>query len=121
MKMRIIDIAAAGGYAMLCISLIIFMSPYSAQDGVIAAASDARASSAIAGYIETVGMPFLGSASASQFCASLQSAGNATISLGGSLNGIACGGAPAHFAGSSDFVFTVSGNHLEVEAWVAER
>jgi hypothetical protein len=120
MKVRIIDVAAAAGYAILCISLISLMSPYATEGGVITAASDARASSAITGYIGTVGLPFLAAAAPSQFCASLQSASNATIILGGSIGVDVCPGAPAYFAGTSDFVFTVSGKQLEVEAWLAE-
>ena len=119
--MRVIDIAVAAGYAILCISVISLLSPYSAEEGAIVAASDARASSAIAGYIQAVGIPFLATALPSQFCSSLQAASNATITLGGAIDGVECSAAPAYFAGSSSLGFTVSGNRLEVEAWVAER
>ena len=119
--MRIIDIAVAAGYAILCISVISLLSPYSAEGGAIVAASDARASSAIAGYVQTVGIPFLATAIPSQFCASLQASSNATITLGGTIDGVVCRAAPAYYAGSSSLGFAVSGNQLEVEAWVAER
>jgi hypothetical protein len=119
--MRIIDIAVAAGYAILCISVISLLSPYSSEEGAIVAASDARASSAIAGYIHTVGIPFLAVALPSQFCASLQASSNATITLGGTIDGVVCRVAPAYFAGSSSLWFTASDNQLEIEAWVAEQ
>jgi hypothetical protein len=119
--MRILDIAVAAGYAILCISVISLLSPYSAEDGAISTASDARASSAIAGYIESAGIPFLGGSLPPQFCASLQASSNSTIILGGAINGDICRAPPPYFIGSSSFSFTVSGNELEVEAWVAER
>ena len=119
--MRVLDIAVAVGYAILCISIISLLIPYSAEDGAITAASDARAGSAIAGYIQTAGMPFLATALPSQFCASLQASSNSTIILGGAINGEVCRTAPIYFVGSSSFGFIVSGNQVEVEAWVAER
>ncbi|MDA4114327.1 MAG: hypothetical protein OK474_09795 [Thaumarchaeota archaeon] len=119
--MRVLDIAVAAGYAVLCISLISLLSPYSAEDGAISAASDARASSAIAGYIQAAGIPFLANVLPPQFCASLRESSNSTIILGGAINGVVCLAPPAYFFGSSSFSFTVSGNKLEVEAWVAER
>jgi hypothetical protein len=118
--MRTLDIAVAAGYAILCISFISLLNPYSAEDGAISAASDARAASAIAEYMQSAGLPFIANALPAQFCASLQASSNATIILGGAINGEACRAPPAYFAGSSSFEFTLSGNRLEVEAWVAE-
>ena len=96
-------------------------APYTAEEGTIVAASDPRASSAIAGYIQTVGIPFLATALPSQVCSSLQASSNATITLGDNHRSGSRVAPPLHLAGSSSLGFTVSGNRLEVEAWVAER
>ncbi len=117
--MRVLDIGVAAGYAVLCISLIAALSPYPLEGSAATAASAARASSAVAGYIQTVGLQFLGTASPSQLCSSLQASSNATVILGGGIGGSTCGPGPADFVGASDFRFTLSGEEVEIEAWVA--
>lgn len=117
--MRTLDIVIAAGYAVLCISLVSLMSPYGAEAEGAAAAADARAGVAIAGYVQTVGLPFLATASPSLFCSSLASSGNSTVILGGSLGGYVCGPAPPSFVGSSSMSFVLSGRRVEIEAWIA--
>jgi hypothetical protein len=119
--MRILDLGVAAGYAILCISLISLLSPYSLEGGAIVARSDVRATSAVVGYIQTVGLPFLATAPPSQFCSSLLASSNATVIYGGEENGYPCRPAPPYFLGSSSFRFAVSGNQVEIEAWVAGR
>jgi hypothetical protein len=117
--MRVLDIAVAAGYAVLCITLIAVLSPYPLEGSAATAASDARASSAVAGYMQAVGLQFLGTASPSQLCASLQASSNASVTLGGGIGGTTCGHAPADYVGASDVKFTLSGEQVEIEAWVA--
>ena len=116
--MRILDIAVAAGYAILCVSLIAALNPYPVEGSAAKALSDARASSAVADYVRSAGFPFLATASLAQFCESLRASGNQTIILGGTINGAPCGPDPPLFLGSSSFGFSVSGNHVEIEAWV---
>jgi len=116
--MRILDIAVAAGYAVLCVSLIALLSPYPVEGSAAKALSDGRASSAVADYVSSAGFPFLATASLSQFCGSLRASGNQTVLFGGTINGASCGPAPLQFLGSSSFRFSVSGNQVEIEAWV---
>jgi hypothetical protein len=119
--MRILDIGVAAGYGILCVSLISLLNPYSFDGGQVTAASDARASAALADYVQAVGLSFLANAPPSEICSSLQARSNGTVILGGSVDGSACGTAPVAFVGSSGFGFTVQGNQVEIEAWVEGR
>ncbi len=116
--MRIIDIGVAAGYAVLCISLISVMNPFPADAAGVAAAADARASSAVMRYVQTVGMPFLAATSPQALCASLQGSSNATVVLGGAIDGHNCGSPPQRCLGSATFGLTISGTRVEIEAWV---
>ena len=101
--------------------MISVLSPYAIEAGWVTAISDARAGSAIAGYTQSVGLPFLATASPSQFCSSLLASSNATVIFGGKMNGFSCRSAPQSYLGSSSFDFVVSENQVEIEAWVAGR
>jgi hypothetical protein len=118
--LRTLDTVVAAGYAVLCISLITLMSPYGAVAGGATAGADARASVAVEGYVEAVGLAFLSSAPPTLFCSSLAASGNSTVVLGGSLGGYACGPPPAAFEGSSSVSFALQGRQVEIEAWIEE-
>ncbi len=117
--MRTLDVVEAASYAVICVSLVSWISPYGSEVVGVTALSDARASSAAAAYVQTVGLPFLATASPSQFCSSLQTLSNATIILGGEIDGLNCNPAPPHSLGSAAIGFTVSGRLVKIEAWVA--
>src|SRR4029077_8536343 len=97
LRMRILDIGVAAGYAILCVSIISVLSPYAIEAGAITAVSDARAGSAIAGYPQIVWLPFLATASPSQFCSSLLASSNATVIFGGKMNGFSCRPVPQNY------------------------
>ena len=118
--MRVVDIGVAAGYAVLCIALISMMSPYGADAAGVAAASDARASSAVARYVQDAGMQFLAASTRQELCASLMASGNATVILGGEMDGQACGPAPQRYLGSASISFTILGTQEVIEAWVVE-
>ncbi|MGA2198427.1 MAG: hypothetical protein ABSG45_00665 [Nitrososphaerales archaeon] len=118
--MRTLDVVVAAGYAVICISLVSLISPYGSEVVGATALADARASSAAAAYVQAVGLPFIATASPSQFCSSLQTLSNATIVLGGEIDGLNCHPAPSLYLGSSGIGFMVSGRQVKVEAWVAE-
>ncbi len=118
--MRILDIGVAAAYAVLCLSVISFMGPYANERQSAQASQDSAASSAIVGYIRSVGLPYLSIAQPSQICSSLESSSNSTTVLSGSIGGYRCPGAPATFFGSSYLTVTVSGRQVEIEAWEVE-
>ncbi len=95
------------------------MSPYGAEGGGITATADSRASVAAASYVQKVGLPFLATASPGLFCSSLESSSNSTVVLGGSIDGHSCGPPPTDVIGSSSLGFALSGQQVEIEAWVA--
>ena len=116
--MRIIDIGIAAGYAVLCISLISVLNPYSVEGAGVTALSDSRASSALVAYVQAVGLPFLGTAPPANFCSSLQASSNSTIILGGETEGDVCRPAPQYSLGTSSFELMISGRQVVIEAWV---
>ena len=79
----------------------------------------AVASNALAAYVRTVGLQFLGSASPSRICfVACQASSNITVILGGGIGGSTCGRPPVDFVGKSAIEFTLSGEQVEIEAWV---
>ena len=118
--MRIIDIGVAAGYGILCISLISVMNPYPLAGGGATAQAAGRGATAIAGYVRSEGLPFFAAATLPSFCSSLVSFSNSTVVLGGSLDGESCRPPPSTTIGSSALNLTVSGNEVELEAWVEE-
>jgi hypothetical protein len=116
--LRTIDVGVAAGYAIVCITLIAALSPYSADGEGAGASADGRASLAVAGYIRSVGVSFLSSDPPSTVCSSLGSYSNSTFAFGGSVDGVVCGRAPSYFLGSSSFIIGRPAGQIEVEAWV---
>lgn len=119
--MRIVDIAVAAAYALLCVSVLSFMNPYANESQSAQVRENSAASSAIFSYVNSVGLPFLASSRLSQFCSSLASASNATLVLSGEISGNQCGSAPSAFEGESALGFAVAGRQVEIEAWVIEE
>ena len=113
------DIGVAAGYAILCISLISLLSPYPAEGARIQAEADARASSAIASYVEYVGLQFLSTASSSAICSSLSSAGNASVIFGAIVDGASCGATPPSVVGFASLDLQFTGKQVEIESWIA--
>jgi hypothetical protein len=115
--MRILDIGVATAYALLCLSLVSVMAPYGSQIQAAESAADAHASQAVYQYIQSVGLVFLADASPSQVCASLEQYGNSTVTLGGTVAGQRCPGAPATFRGHYSLDLSLSGREDVLEAW----
>jgi hypothetical protein len=115
--LRILDIAIAAAYGILCLSLISFMGPYGSEHGTAQAVQDADASSAIFAYVNSVGLPFLATSTPSQACSSIEAWGNSTLTMGGSVDGYPCSGAPGEFLGSSSLDLALSGRDVKIEAW----
>ena len=117
--MRVLDIGVSAGYALLCVSLIALMNPYSFEAARAGTSSDARASMAIASYVGDVGLAFLATAPPSDVCSSMLASSNSTVVLGGIVDGQVCGVAPSHPLGSSSFEISAADSTVEVEAWIA--
>jgi hypothetical protein len=120
LSLRILDIGVATGYALICLSLVSVMSPYGAGGEAARSTSGVHANEAAYQYVQTVGLVFLGDASPSQVCLSLQQHGNATMLLGGVIAGYVCPGAPRAFEGESSLTFILAGREDRIEAWVVE-
>lgn len=119
--MQFLDIAVASGYAALCLSLILMMNPVADREAAVEAANSARLDSAILGYLQRVGLPFLTTAFDSAICASAQAAGNLTFSFDVSVQGEPCANIvpPAHPLGASTLSLQLPGREVMIEAWLA--
>jgi hypothetical protein len=119
--MRILDIGVATGYALLCLSLISAMNPYSATLQSDESISDAHANEAIFAYVHSVGLVFLAGAPAAQVCSSLHAHSNSTLIMGGTIEGIACSVPPSMYEGDSNVSLTLAGRKEEIVAWEEEE
>lgn len=115
--MRILDIGVATSYALICISLVSAMNPYPAANQASHNAADARASNAVFGYVSSVGLVFIGGAPPEQVCASLSQHSNATMVLGGTLDGETCGSPPSSPQGEYSLALSLSGRQVVIQAW----
>ncbi len=111
----------ATGYALLCLSLVAVMNPYSAGIQAGTSISDAHADEAIFTYVRTVGLVFLGDATPAQFCASLLAHSNSTIILGGQIDGVDCAKVPATYEGSASVTVSLSTRQDTIQAWDEEQ
>lgn len=118
MGVRILDIAVAATYGILCLSVISFMGPFGPESASAQADQEAIATSAVFGYVRSVGLPFLGTAPPHQICSSLQSSSNSTLMLGGSVDENSCSAPPAHYLACSNLTIVFSGREVDIEAWV---
>jgi hypothetical protein len=120
---RFLDIAVASGYAAVCLSLVIVMNPVAPRESAVVAATQARLDSAIAAYVEHVGLPFLTTSSPPAICASAAEASNATLVLDVLVQGTNCGPSasrPAPLA-SSSLTLSLPGRVVVVSAWLVRR
>lgn len=116
--MRILDISVATAYALLCLSLVSYMSPYGAAASSAASAADARANTSALQYVQNVGLVYLGTATPAEVCTSLQQHSTATVVLGGTVGTLLCPGGPRSFEGDFVMLLALSGREVKIEAWV---
>lgn len=119
--MRILDIGVATGYALLCLSLIAVMNPYLAGIQAATSASDLHTNEAALGYVQTVGLVFLGGAPPMQVCASLEAHSNSTLILGGQIGGVTCPNAPTTYEGKASVTISLSTRQDTIQAWDEEQ
>ncbi len=121
--MQFIDIAVASGYAAICVSLIVAISPIAPREAAVDAAAQARLDTAITAYLDRVGLPFLSSASERAVCDSAAEAGNATLVIGVAFQGTSCGSVPepSSALASASLPLDLPGRTLVIEAWLARQ
>ena len=121
--MQFIDIAVASGYAAICVSLIVVISPIAPREAAVEAASQTRLDTAITAYLDHVGLPFLSAATEGSICDSASEASNATLVIDVAFQGTGCGPVPAP---SSALAFAslpldLPGRTMVIEAWLARQ
>ena len=117
--MQFIDILVATGYAAVCISLIVLISPIAPRQTAVDAAEQARLDNALSGYISTVGLPFFTTSSPQTLCQSAVQASNSTFFFDVLIQGEGCSSdgsmAPPLSLGSSSIQLTLPNRQLVVE------
>ena len=121
--MQFIDIAVATGYALVCLFLIIMISPVAPREAAVEAAAQSGLDSASSTYIEHVGLPFLTTSSEAAICGSAAEASNATLTLDVVVQGNGCGSiaAPSSSLASSSLDLDLPGRYVVIEAWLARQ
>lgn len=119
--MQFVDIAVASGYAVLCISLIVLMNPVAPREVSVEAHAQSTLDSAVASYLEHVGLPFLATSSDGAVCASAAAASNATLGLDVVLQGQPCSGVvvPSSPIAYSSLTLDLPSRYVVIEAWLA--
>jgi len=119
--MEFLDIAVASAYASVCLTVIILVNPVAAREAAVEAADQTSLDTAIAGYVNHVGLPFLAAAPLPALCASAEAAGNSTLALGIVANGAGCAGTspPDAPLASSTLSLQLPGRTVEISAWLA--
>jgi len=121
--MQFIDIAAASGYAAICLSLIVLINPIAPREAAVEAGAQTRLDSAISAYIESVGLPFLTTSADAAICGSASEASNATVTFDAFVEGDGCAlvAAPAAPLASSSLTLSLPGREVVIEAWLARQ
>ena len=121
--MRFVDIAVASGYAAICLSLIVVISPVAPREAAVEAAAQTRLDSAIFAYVEHVGLSYLTTSSQAAICESASEASNATLVLEVLIQGAGCGSAsrPSSALASTSLELQLPGRTVVIEAWLARQ
>jgi hypothetical protein len=118
--MRFIDIAAGSAIALLCLALIAYQDPTLTRSRSAKVIADARAGMVVAGYVEKVGLPFLGSSDFGAICASFESFSNSSVTLTGDVDGVRCSAPlrPSTYLGNATMSLDVAGKRLKIQGWI---
>jgi hypothetical protein len=121
--LQVIDIAVATGYAALCLSLIVLMSPVAPQEAAVEAGAQSRLDSAVLAYLEHVGLPFLATSSVSAICGSAAEASNSTLEISVLVQGSACGSQtpPSSPLVSTSLTLDLPSRAVVIEAWLVRQ
>ena len=121
--MRFVDIAVASGYAAVCLSLIVVISPVVPREAAVEAAAQTRLDTAISSYIQRAGLPFLTIASSASICESAINASNSSLVLDVFIEGVGCGSVtvPPSPLSSTSLDLLLPGRSVVIEAWLARE
>ena len=121
--LQFIDIAIASGYAAICLSIMLAVSPVAPHEAAGDAAAQHRLDAAISMFVGRVGLPFLTTAPFSAICSATAQATNSSLAISASVDGVACdnhAGPTAELAHSS-FSLDLPGRSVVISGWLAER
>ena len=76
---QFVDIAVAFGFGLLCLALIISISPVVSREAAVQEAAQAKADIALSSYVQHVGLPFLNSSTPASICNSTEQDSNSTL------------------------------------------
>ena len=121
--MQFIDIAVASGYAVVCLSLLVLMNPVAPREAAVEAAAQTTLDSALTGYLEHVGLPFLTVSSEAAICSTAAEASNTTLAFDVVVQGAACGSSmvPSSPLASSSLTLDLPGRTVVIEAWLVRQ
>jgi hypothetical protein len=121
--MQFIDIAVGSGYAAVCLSLLVLMNPVAPREAAVEAGAQSAVNSAIASYVEHVGLPFLTTSSDEAICGSAADASNATLTFDVFVQGEGCGSltAPSSPLATSSLTLDLPSRTVVIQAWLARR
>ncbi|MDG7020931.1 MAG: hypothetical protein JRN23_03255 [Nitrososphaerota archaeon] len=118
--MQFLDVAVASGYAALCLSLLVLISPAASQQAAAAAAEHARLDRVVSSYLVGVGLPFLATSPFAAICASAGQKGNSTVGVDVVVDGEDCGLSPAAPPlATASLSLALQGRQVVIEAWLA--
>ena len=90
---QFVDIAVAFGFGLLCLALIISISPVVSREAAVQEAAQAKADIALSSYVQHVGLPFLNSSTPASICNSTEQDSNSTLVVTVLVDGVdSCGG-----------------------------
>jgi hypothetical protein len=105
---QFVDIAVAFGYAALCLSLVVLISPVVPREVAVENAAQVRLHSALSAYVGRVGLPFLNGSQLPEICRSTMQQSNSTFVFSVIVNGEESCGAETGVGASQDFLTSAS-------------
>lgn len=117
--MRIIDIAAAGSFALLSLAVIFTFNPLDVRSQTQSLVEDSNATGTILSYLDSHDLHYLASSSLSQICESLAGWNKPGEALDVVVNGVPCTPVPERgsYPGHAGFAIVLQGRNVEVDAW----
>jgi hypothetical protein len=121
--MQFVDIAVAFGYGLLCLSLIVAISPVVPRETAVQEAAQTRLDVALSSYVERVGVPFLNSSQPSSICESAEQQSNSSFVVSVLINGDdSCGGAvvavPVASLATVSLALSFPGRTVLIRTWL---
>ncbi len=119
-KVTIIDIAAAGSFALLSLAVIIAFNPLDVRRQTQSLVADSLATTTLLSYLHSHDLHYLATSSFSQICDSLLAWNNPSRDIDVTVNGVQCSPIPERrsYSGYAGFMIALPERNVEVDAWV---